>query len=402
MANPAASSAASLAANAMVCRAPGAVRRDMNLQANSLIFSFSPLTGRRIFVQNMKTSLRCFSAAIAASLGLCGALVTSGASAGELKEFKDWAVGCDNLRNCTAIGFVADEAQAGTYIRISRGGDRDAQPVVRIASMPDSDVHAPSLQLSLSGVPNGAAPQRLAARVVDDFVDADLNGGAAMKLIDDLRNAQSLSVELFDGASAKGAKTVSLSGAAAALRYMDAQQLRVGTVTALVAKGPAAASTIRDVPAVPHFVGKVLSPMNAPKRLPPGVGKPDETCDAGEASVIAFKAPDGVSLIGVCQSSGAYNTSYSFWVVRAGSQKAVAADFDSGGGEVVNPGLSKDGLTLSTFDKGRGVGDCGDSAEFTWDGTAFRTLTESEMPECLGVPSDDWPVTYTAVLRNRP
>lgn len=44
---------------------------------------------------------------------------------------------------------------------------------------------------------------------------------------------------------------------------------------------------------------------------------------------------------------------------------------------------SKTGL-LSHYNKGRGIGDCGDNAQWVWDGQEFRLVEAQAMDECRG------------------
>ena len=39
-------------------------------------------------------------------------------------------------------------------------------------------------------------------------------------------------------------------------------------------------------------------------------------------------------------------------------------------------------MTMLTFGKGRGIGDCGDISAWVWDGTAFRLTRYDLMPDC--------------------
>jgi hypothetical protein len=47
-------------------------------------------------------------------------------------------------------------------------------------------------------------------------------------------------------------------------------------------------------------------------------------------------------------------------------------------------------------DIGRSLGDCGAAGRFLWDGTRFQPLDFKIMPDCRGVSSDDWLVTWRA------
>ena len=39
---------------------------------------------------------------------------------------------------------------------------------------------------------------------------------------------------------------------------------------------------------------------------------------------------------------------------------------------------------MSSYFKGRGIGDCGAGTDWVWDGTRFRVVEERAMGECLG------------------
>ena len=39
---------------------------------------------------------------------------------------------------------------------------------------------------------------------------------------------------------------------------------------------------------------------------------------------------------------------------------------------------------LSSYFKGRGMGDCGGATEWVWDGTRFRVILQKAMGECQG------------------
>jgi uncharacterized protein DUF1176 len=65
----------------------------------------------------------------------------------------------------------------------------------------------------------------------------------------------------------------------------------------------------------------------------------------------------------------------------------------------VNGHLDPATLTLTTFDKGRGLGDCGTFGEWAWDGRDFRLTRYQVMPSCAGIRVEHWPVLYRATRR---
>lgn len=65
----------------------------------------------------------------------------------------------------------------------------------------------------------------------------------------------------------------------------------------------------------------------------------------------------------------------------------------------INAGFDEETQTLSMFNKGRGLGDCGSQSEWVWDGQAFRLILYKSMPECHGVPEADWATLYRAARK---
>jgi hypothetical protein len=106
--------------------------------------------------------------------------------------------------------------------------------------------------------------------------------------------------------------------------------------------------------------------------------------------------------------SGAYNMNGVFLIVSADNSKAVrSVDFswpfelkDAPQGQLrtiaTNASFDAKSMQLQTFSKGRGIGDCGASETWVFDGREFRLAELSVMSECMGVPPDDWPVVYRA------
>jgi hypothetical protein len=103
----------------------------------------------------------------------------------------------------------------------------------------------------------------------------------------------------------------------------------------------------------------------------------------------AFALGGGKTLVLIPCGSGAYNYSTVPFVVEGG--KAAVARFDRvpGSSEVglatlVNAGWDAAKAELGTYAKGRGIGDCGASETFVWDGAMFRLIELRAMGECRG------------------
>jgi hypothetical protein len=321
-----------------------------------------------------------------------------------LKQFKDWSIGCDNARNCTALGLSPDEGIMGPYVKISRSGAADAAPAISFAMVLDDGAQAvsPRLRISLEGkdIP-GLPAQPLPASVADDLARAELPAASAEAFVAALRNGTRLNVQLLDGAKEAASGAISLAGSAAALLYMDDQQKRVGTITALARRGDAPASSIPPVPELPVVAAKRMTDLSKAKPpLPAGMTRPKgELCKDFQEMVVRLSASQ--TLWGLCSDAAAYNFDYRFFVAGQGRPKVAAftapglvQDRDSG--VLTSPSLSDDGMTLTSYAKGRGLGDCGVLAEWAWDGAAFKLMRATMMDTCRGVLSDDWPVLFQA------
>jgi hypothetical protein len=318
------------------------------------------------------------------------------------KIFKDWVVGCDNLRGCTALGLSPDEDEHyAAYVKITRAGAANDEPRVDFTLDADGATPASMLKLSLDGVAMSTQPLPITKQ--EDFAIASLSGDGARDFIDALRNAKILTLEAMEGVKAAASGNVSLAGSAAALLFIDAQQGRNDTTTALIAKGERPASIVPALPRAPLIAAKQMREMGDPPPPPPAdIGSPSADCSnmTDPARVIAFELSSSQTLWGVCMDFGAYNYAYRFTVVDHG--KARIASFETPGekpatrSQLVNPDLSEDGMSLFALSKGRGLGDCGEQWSWAFDGETFRLLEYRASPICRGVPYDDWPVLYRA------
>src|SRR4051794_36299743 len=126
-----------------------------------------------------------------------------------LKLFKDWAVGCDNVRACHAVALLHDAADDnGLTMSIARGAAPEAP--VRIVVGPElgaSDVKTGVAALAADG-------KRLSARLTQVDGGALVDAGGTAALLAALRTGTKLEAL---GADGKSLGTISLAGASAAL-----------------------------------------------------------------------------------------------------------------------------------------------------------------------------------------
>ncbi len=314
---------------------------------------------------------------------------------GEVKTFKDWTVGCDNGRVCQAVGLLPEDEVEGATITVQRGPAADSVPQI----MMTSDVAAAALSI------DGARSVYRLQPVDGGF---ELAPGDAMDFMRTISKSNQLA--LID-ASGKTLTTISLAGASAALRYIDDRQKRAGTVTALVARGPAKA--VPPPPALPAIVSPPVTAAPPAQFRAADVRKynADDGCgvDASGFKPEAFRldATHTLILVPAICGNGAYNYFTTALIAPNAGRPLSRARFDApssmgleGTGnepDLVNAGYDPKTRRLSTYAKGRGIGDCGIAQQFAWDGTRFRLVEQSQMDECRG--SMDYITTWRATVR---
>lgn len=329
------------------------------------------------------------------SLALLAAAAASAPTPGQLKVFSDWIVGCDNGRACQASGLQPEGDFDALTMVVTRKAAAGAMPEISINT---DQEHVAALAVD---------GRKLSIRTIMAAGVVSVSPKDSRAFVETVRPARRLGLLDANGVEIGHA---SLSGFTAALLYMDDQQKRVGTVTALIRKGPA--TSVPAPPALPAIV----SPL-APKLPPLRLGKADiaretrtlecEAADSGnfETLYARLDTQTSLALLPWPCGNGAYNYfAYALLIDQKGKVRAARFDAPPGMGEendnsVVNADWDEATRRLSTYAKGRGLGDCGTMQSFAWDGTRFRLVEQSEMGECRG--SVDYIMTWRAAVSRR-
>jgi len=300
---------------------------------------------------------------------------------GQLRTFGDWTAGCDNTRVCTVASLGPEGA--------------DFPPVT--LSLTRQPGPGGGWELAFEA-PGDAPVPRPAAVAIDGrrLALADLSGPSAAAVARAIANGRALTVL---GPRDRRLATMSLTGASAALRWVDAVQGRAGTVTATVATGPRSASAVSS--RAPAPVIRALIPAGPAATATPAqlaAMRKQARCDLPAATGLrpSFHAlGGGATLVLLPCSTGAYNLSQALFVIRAGRVERARVDAPTGFDPT--PARGTDRLAsvvngrwqageLTSFARGRGLGDCGVKQTLVWDGTAFRLSEQSAMGECRGNP----------------
>lgn len=318
----------------------------------------------------------------------------------ETSIIKDWAVACNNLRQCEAVSLrlpVFGNADSKEYdavlsFRRDAGVGAAAEFFVAAGSFlneaPDVLVGQPTI-LSAGGVSLDAGTY--ATNDKGEFV---VPGSLTDQLVAMVRKPAELTVKV--GTQQFQA---SLRGITAAMLYTDEQQQRLDTPTALVQRGEQImTATPPQVAAVK--VVKAPANMTAPENLAAQVrtaqGEIMRKSDCSEAPNtdldFASLLDANHYLVGLSCWLAAYNTQSVLFKVSAetGAGKPRTAVISVPGGEgnaVSGANFNQTTGILSTYYKGRGLGDCGGYSEYAWNGQRFVLIRAGEMPDCRGTPA---------------
>lgn len=331
------------------------------------------------------------------SLALLAAAAASSPTPGQLRTFTDWIVGCDNGRACQASGLHPGDDFDALTMAVARGAEREAPPRIWINT---DDLAVASLT---------ADGHKLKVRLVPAELKVLIHPDDAMAFVEAAKAAQRLGLLDASGAEVGHA---SLGGLNAALLYMDDRQKRVGTVTALIRKGPAPSAAVPAPPALPLIVSPPVPKLPARRLTKSDIARElaKHECDASEQedfdpTHVRLDARTTLALLPTPCDNGAYNFFGSALLIDQ-SGKVRPARLDSPAGmspendnSLVNANWDEKKRRLSTYEKGRGLGDCGAMQSFVWDGVRFRLVERSEMGECRG--STDYITTWRAAVSRR-
>jgi hypothetical protein len=345
-------------------------------------------------------------------------LPDTGTASGQ-RVFRDWVATCDNARHCAAFGLSLEHVEPRAFLAFERAGAGDA-PISNLRlELAEGAPEAAgwSLYVGERRLFEIAPSQRECGGLFGPgrcgIVRFDGHDAQARAILVALRADDMLTLVVGDEIAAG----VSLDGATAALLWIDEQQRRLGTVTALVRRGEEPADRIPAPPArprvdlargawtaLPEAEVRVLAERLA-DRLP------ETGCDRTDTSPIfgdrGWTTREGHVLVALHCFAAAYNDA-SLWYLAPpdGEPRPLELPrppgFDVDGDETHElPGATFDpaeGVILSVA-KGRAYGDCGAETRWGWTGAGFALLELRAFSECRGVGPDAWPTIHRADWR---
>ncbi|RYY28190.1 MAG: DUF1176 domain-containing protein [Sphingomonadales bacterium] len=288
----------------------------------------------------------------------------------EARVLDDWAVACDNARRCEATALQAPEqlGDVPSQVLLTRDGTG-----LSIAIDP-AELVTGAVTLLIDGkqVASGTIAENY--RVSGAPAEALAKAMAAGKWLE-LRNGDQMLAK------------ISLAGFGGTMAYIATEQ-RGGMVA------------LPSVPALRTASGEAATPTRALIGELAALGECEISTPDG-LSVERYKLDAATTLVLIPCGAGGYNFNAAAFVLRGG--KGAPAEFDvapdwmegDAPGVLTNSSFSTaDGMVLTSSQKGRGIGDCGSSQSWVWDGSRFRMIEARVLGECRG--SVNWLTVFRA------
>jgi len=324
---------------------------------------------------------------------------TAAALADEGKEFRDWHASCVPDAGCiaetggpsTRLGFDRAQGEDGFYIRFDFS-DPLPDPDRPLALFVDGEKSV--LAAHIGWVLTGAAGR--------SFVTGDTAMRA--RLTEALLKGSQLIVEYIDVTGEPRRQLFSLSGLAASLLWIEDRMGLVGAERVAVA--PTGLEEARPGGTSDKAKEASIEASGVPEAVR-NLHIAGSACEAPDTElmqdipVAIAKVSDTAIVYAIPCTVGAYNITYRLYLRETGEIGGARTLYFpewskaygwSGTDLLFN--VSLDGPHLSAFAKGRGLGDCGTSADFTFLDYGYRLDRYTAEEDCNGRLPEEWPVIY--------
>lgn len=307
----------------------------------------------------------------------------------ETAVYQNWITGCDNMRNCSAmalqaptIGTDGDTDHLEAMIEIPLATHR---PLLVVFRFPSTLKHRPDLRIFVD--------QLEVPLIQEEMGSVTISGGQTRQIVQAMRKGQWMYLRDSKGEAVARA---SLAGLTAALLRIDEQQGKQDTPNALVHRGKRIAYD--DLPGYSVSLSRpalAAKPPTNPK--PAALDDNRMLCDgeipedSAKPSFVRLDSENSMAIVPWACGNGAYVRYANIMIVDGnGGVRPAEFDYDNGitgdgpsnvQAEVV--WLEKE-FILESATRFRGIGDCGRTDRYIWDGNKFRLSEQLVMPECRG------------------
>jgi len=331
------------------------------------------------------------------SFALSSYLLISTAQAAEPRQVVfshfDWEIVCDNTGTCRAAGYHPEDQDDQHHFL-------GASVLLTRAAGPDAPVEA-----ALQVAPADQAPDRVAMRIdgraLGEVKLKDAGGKLSAAQTMALLAAVLKSSEIRWTARQRD-YVLSATGATAVLLKMDEFQGRLGTPGALVRKGSKAEASVPTPAPVPSIhaaritedeIDPRLLTMSQRRSLLTELRRSVVTKSGNECPVFEEGTPPPKSLdirrlskqhllVSLTCWTAAYNSGDAYWLVNAAAPYSPVL--------VTGNGTDYVRGVLTSHQRGRGIGDCGNSDTWTWDGGKFVRSGAEISQLCKSFPGGAW------------
>jgi hypothetical protein len=324
--------------------------------------------------------------------------------AGPSKSFKQWDAFCSDVLECSFTNWV--ESDVVNSFAFLRDGEANAPVDIKVyIGQPLSE--KANLIVSIPGVMEKLELAFDTAEKTDGYVlfsDPRIEN----ELLPAMREGTSMLVSV-ETVEPSFPVEFSLSGATAVMLYLDEVQDRLNKTDALVQKGPEPATGVKSravelksTADLPQAVA--LAWQNHPDQCNEGIDDQDLIASFGGISIDWDREGNVKHYIIPCGGPGAYNLIYAAFLLDMETGTArnlpfptMTPDGPSVHNTIINMSWNEKASQLSAFAKARGLGDCGTSSIWVWDGTGiygnFVLLEQRAKHDCDGI-YDDWPLVW--------
>lgn len=324
--------------------------------------------------------------------------------AGLVFSHKDWELACDNTRTCRAAGYQSDEEEGAVSVLLTRkaGPRQSVIGELMLGSPEDESLNKLPSPFKLSMHVNGKSVGHVLMR--KDSLVAQLSAGQVAALVAALPRKSRVEWKA-------GGLQWQLSdlGAAAVLLKMDEFQGRIGTQGALIKKGRRSEDLVLAPLPVPIVEVAVLAkPRPSDDQMTTGqkaalrhallaVVK-DDDCSVsteGEIELSIYRLSNTKLLASMPCWRAAYNMGDGYWVINDKPPYQPVL--------VTTSGTEYSEGSITSSQKGRGIGDCWSSEAWVWNGKEFALVEQATTGMCKSLaPGGAWhlPTLVTGIRRS--
>ncbi|MBL0371947.1 DUF1176 domain-containing protein [Rhizobium sp. KVB221] len=332
-----------------------------------------------------------------------GLVACHDAQAGLYKEIRNWQVSCTNGLTCE-MSYFGTNAQGFSHVGLRRAAAPEAgvEFLLPAGSDVNKDDGTGRYLVQIDGnevvsipVANTKVDDRMNVRVFGEkpFIDAllsTMSAGSRMEIF-------------YKGAVGNSALQVPLDGVKGSLLYMDESQGRLGRADALVARGdkaPPKEAPARDLAQLSELPPVVRNDFTATN----GGCSDLEEDSFGGFGAFEVSVDDTRLIVVPCGLGGAYNQPYAIYAGYDTILERVGFPDVRGRAPTVtstayNVDYDPKTKTLTSFFKGRGIGDCGVWYKWAVAGVSLVLAEKREKGDCdekdMGGPQH-FPVVWAA------